>query len=384
MNQGQDSSNERTEKLLRRWGAEEAARGVKLKTAPAPRPAGRPGTGLLRWGPLTAAAGLLVAAGVIFWQAKQPGRKVAEPPPAARSPGGPTAPDATTELKDELAKVRAELNGELAEVRGELAQARSELSAAVEASRLALRQWEKSGAEVRRLEGLLSESRRQADELRRTVKAKDQQLAELTAKLDQAGEEIAELRRRSIDARKRLDDQGRELTAANTRIAHLTESEERSRRAQRKAEEQLATVTARHEAIVHALQQAYLVSAAPGALVGGPAGEMMGGPASENELVVRQTALRRKQLLPRCARVRASVTDDSAKRLVETLEAVLTRLDMLVASDAVAAGSFRALLRQHNLPEQIDDVLTTTNESREVQAWLVEARLILTGAASVG
>ena len=149
-----------------------------------------------------------------------------------------------------------------------------------------------------------------------------------------------------------------------------------------KAEDELAALKLRQRGLMNSFQRLYLSSAEAPARASGA--EPAAAAAPGDGLLTRQLTARRNQMLLRHAHLRPSLQTQAAKDLFETLEVLLIRLDVLAAQDARAAESFAALVRQSKLPERIDEVLAAAAESPEVRSWLMEARLILTGADRVG
>jgi hypothetical protein len=148
----------------------------------------------------------------------------------------------------------------------------------------------------------------------------------------------------------------------------------------RKVEGELAGLKARQAAVVGSFQQAYLHAAAGAA---DPALAERAAAAGEWPLGVRQAAARNAQMLQRLARLRPTVRGGPVGALLDRLEVVLTRLDLMDVFDAGQARSFAALLEGGRLVALIDEALYASGQEPELLAWLLEARLILAGADHV-
>ena len=70
--------------------------------------------------------------------------------------------------------------------------------------------------------------------------------------------------------------------------------------------------------------------------------------------------------------------------MLPQIEAVLTRLDLVNASDTAAVKNFRDMLARTNLPKQIDELLAAKLPSDEVRAWLTEVSFVFEGVQHVG
>jgi hypothetical protein len=83
-------------------------------------------------------------------------------------------------------------------------------------------------------------------------------------------------------------------------------------------------------------------------------------------------------MLARAGRVRRAASGPAGE-LVDQLEVVLLRLDMLEADDAAAAEAFKELLRAADVDARVEAVLAGGDHPAVVTAWLSEAGFILGG-----
>ena len=83
--------------------------------------------------------------------------------------------------------------------------------------------------------------------------------------------------------------------------------------------------------------------------------------------------------MERCAEIRPSVQGTGTGKLVDRLEVVLTRLNMLNVADPAEARAFAALVRRGGLVGEIDETLAK-GQRADIRIWLFEVRLILEGA----
>lgn len=379
MNDTPDNSTQRVEDLLRRWGADEAAGDAKVPPAPAPQRAADRAPRRPTWGYLAAAAaGIIVAAGG-FYLVHRNARAELDRTRALLAEKDREAADADgamAALETDLARARTELRS----ARLTLEQARTKLSALAEDDKAATARLARLEEQSRKRQEELADAKRLSAELRGSLGEKQAALAsarKALGNLDQTKAALADAAKKVERLEGELAGQHSRLAAANSEISRATGRSQQALAARRKVETELSQLKARQEAILASYQRAYLSAAAPGLE---PTRAMSQGEAA---LLPRQVAARRNQMLQRHARLRASLRSESAGRLFETLEVLLTRLDMLDPGDPYSVRSFQALIRQSSLAERIDEVLADVGEPAEVRAWLMEARLILTGAERV-
>ncbi len=325
MSEESDSPKDRVERLLRQWGTVEAVREATARATQAPlrRTAGH--LAVLRWVPVAAAALLLVAAVGVFVASRV--RQAPEPVLALREA---TPPQEIKELHTELAHVQDELR------RSQSALTKAKRELAVQADRLkaALAHFEEEKAD------LIARAEQERTELRQSVTEKESQL----------NAALAELK----DARSRIETTSQQLASSREELVE--------------ARKQFAAQT-EHLRAMHS--QAV---------------------AARREVEIQLTSLRDQQaemmthsrLIQRCAALRGAAHSETTRQLLDKLEVVLTRLDLLDAQDTDAVASFARSVRRAGLLQQIEDVLAATEEGPEVQTWLFEAQLILIGAARVG
>ncbi len=370
-----DNQTDRMERMLRQWGADEAERNATppamggLADPPARRASAM--RSVLRWAPLAAAAILLVAAGVVLHTApfaERPRAPVAADRAAQPPPAMPTTAPSGSQTDDDR---RRQFEKEAADLRGQLAAA---------------------NAKVAELTGIAADAgklRGQLDELRTQHEAKVAQLvaaseAEQRKARDQAGQleaaklKIAELgaARRVLQAaadegglaKQQVADLRKRLTAAANELTRRRKAAEavEAKLAEARLESQRMAV--RHREIVDAFQRTYLASVAPG----------------QTGLEARKTAVRARQMLDRLAKLSGDVRSENTRQLLDRLDAVLTRLDLIDADRAGDAQSFARLLGQGDLERQIEAALAAPGQAKDVKNWLFEAKLILTGGANAG
>lgn len=372
------NQTDRLERMLRQWGADEAGRNASPPAMPALDGAGRSKSrmqGLLRWAPLAAAAILLAASGVVLYvsslseRSQKPGDVVGErkAPPAMASTapvGRPTDDDRIVELEKQAADLRGQIeaaNARLAELPGIAAEA-GRLRAQIDDLR------KRHEAEVTRLtaasEARQLQARKEAQKQAGLIKLAELKIAELeTARrvLQAAADEGALAKEQVAALHKRLAAAGEELTRRRTAIDAVE-----AKLAESKGEFQRMAI--RQREIVAAFQRTYLASVAPG----------------QTGLEARKTAVRARQMLDRLTKLSGEGRSENTRQLLDRLEAVLTRLDLINADRAADTQSFSRLLGQGDLQRQIDDALAAPDQVADVKNWLFEAKLILMGATNAG
>lgn len=343
MGEQPDNQNTRLEGMLRRWGADEAARQAKVGPMPRVLPpttqaAAKPaGVSPWRWLPLAAAAGLLVGAGALFVAAR----------PWSSPPAG---------QGEELARLR-QANQQLQADADGARLARAEAERKLKDERAASRSVA-DDPEYKRLADAEAEARRRAVSLEEALGAKDKDLKAAETAMKGIQDKDKEYKA----AQDKLRDVDRRLAAAVDEMARMRKMNDEADQARTKAQSEYSSLSGQREALLGDFQRAYL------------------GPGGEESLRIRQEAARRNRLVQRCAELRKAEPSDQAGKLMDRLEVVLLRLDMLDASDAGAAMSFAGLVREGDLVGQIDRVLVSSGQSAKSRAWLLEVRCVLMGA----
>jgi uncharacterized coiled-coil DUF342 family protein len=204
-------------------------------------------------------------------------------------------------------------------------------------------------------------------EAKAEVDAKVAELAKAAQETDswkrRVEEESAKVARTAADA----NAVGVRLASAVTELASARKMVDEAQTAQRKAQGDLAEVQARQTALWNDYQQAYLAAAAPG----------------ETGLRAAQAAVRRSQLIERVAKLRAAA-DASQRPLLDKLEVVLTRLEMVEAGTFVSEDLFRKLLATSEVVKRLEEALDSRTLPPQARSVYFEARLILGGAERVG
>lgn len=366
MDEGPDNTNRRVEQMLRRWGAEQAAR-EHQRPQPAASAATRSFRALARW--TAVAATLLIAAAVVvlvvgnLMRGGGWGRPVATAPAAQRQ---------IDRLKSDLAKARQDLEDLQAE------NARDGETIASLLDRLSEQELRHATdlsaaladlAKVRKQSA--AEKARLTDQAKRLTAELDGRRADLSAASTELAKTKAALVAAQADAEKsagQLADLRKRLAAANAEITRASKSHQAALAAARDADNELTALNARLSATLAGFQRMYLTVAAP----------------EKRGWAARQQAARERQLLARCARLRAAAREESARRLLDRLEVLLTRLELLDPAHRGAVEALAALAASSDVGGAIDAALAGGEQTLELRQWLMEARLVLAGAERVG
>jgi|GEM_PF-2480435 len=359
-----DNADEHLERLLRRWGAEEAAGGIDAP--PLRRRYIRRGGAvplMMRWAPLAAAAVVLLAAGALFVasRGRVARRQAASAPPQARDGAASPAPPpvAATQdaglarLRDDLAAMRSELfaaQGRLGEEtrrhEGAVKQLRDELAAAKAGAAAAAGEVERLKAHLARSDAAVRDAVRRGDSAEKDKQA----LAAAAAKVEPLASELAALKVRLRAAAEELARERKRMSATGAAYAQ--------------AQQELTAAKLHGAEAAAAMRRAYMRAAAPGL----------------SGLAARQAAARRARMAERCVELRPLLAGPEAAELADRLEVVFARLAMLDASDAAAGESFHRLLERSGVMGQLEAVLAAAHQPPAVRDWLLEARCILAGA----
>jgi septal ring factor EnvC (AmiA/AmiB activator) len=337
MNHESRQPDDRVEGLLRQWGAEEAAHLADIAAMPAfaPRPRA-PLAAFRRWAPL-AAAGLLLAASAAFFVAARSGADAdlgklrAQLDQAARDLGQARA-DAQRLSREQNDKFQQDL----ARMRETFAAEKTDLQ-------------EQARRQLATLTNALSEKQTRLDETARQLQDREKQVADLKEDFDKNMKLLREFNEKFVTVGKMLDDARRE-----------TSTQEDERKTYQALYHQEAVTLAR-------LRLAYNALAA----------------AREEGLPPLQTTAARNRLIERCHELRRAAVSPTARELFDSLEVLLTRLELLDVKDPVQRGSFTALLATMDLTPKINSVLLNDKEDARVLAWLMETQLVLAGVERV-
>lgn len=331
MSDAPNNSSDRLEGLLRQWGSERAvAEAPEPALPPTPRRAGRVLT-VFRWGPLAAAAMLFVAAGAFYVATDRALREHTMP-----LAEGPTRQSGQTEAEemDNKLRERREIGAsdELAHEEGyyrSVAQERDELA-----------------SEVELLRGLLAE----AEESQRAAgaAATDDRLRELDGRDPPAssGEhlEAAQIETDASDDRAFADAGGSGEAEARDPEHSLGEDYDR----------QTETISA-----------LYLSLVAP----------------DEKGLAAIQTAAGKRDLLGRCSRLQRRFRDSRFEAVLDRVEVVLTRLDLLDIASGQDVRNLAALTRG-DFSEQLTAAIAEADDG-ELRMFLTEVSVVLQGVDHV-
>ena len=352
MNDEPDSTNERLERMLRRWGADEQAGQMQLP--PAPRivgPSRSVAAVLLRWGPLAGAAAVLAAAVTLFLvPQREPARRENRQLTAehrrqvtAMKAKLDTAQERVDRLELDLAEQAKKHETKIALLRKDFQSQRKQLIAEAAGRVVALtKAMDKKQGELKTAEAEIARLRK--DALRFS--------GEIERLAISAGEAESERRKVAVISR--------ELRRVQKLHSGAVSDLQRARA-------EMSVFRAQYASLLNSFQDVYLSAAASGRV----------------GLRARQLAAGRAEMLRRLSDLRVEAGNEAAGRLMDSLEVVLTRLELLDADDARAVRSF-ATLAGPKLIAQMDEVLAAGVASPQVRKWLLEARMILAGAGHVG
>jgi chromosome segregation ATPase len=310
--------------------------------------------------PLAAAAGLLVGAAGIFLASGQwlgsTGR-------------GNSDSKATADLKADADRLRL-LNQEL---KDDLDKA---ILARAQARQLAMDETNKAGELTKEVERLKKDGgtaqkdlQKQFEKLQEDLKAKEKEFTEANDTLTAVKKD----RSRLITVVKDLSESQGRLEMTEKRLAAATEEMGRVRKmydeaeaSKQKTQLEFSALTIQRAAMLLDVQRVYL------------------GEGGAESLRTRQEVARSNKLLQRCAELRKGAEAEPARKLLDRLEAVLLRLDMLEPGELSASASFATLVREGDVIEQIDKALASGTTGTKMRSWLLEVRCVLAGADRVG
>jgi len=379
MTEHDDKPTEGLERLLRHWGAEQAAREAAPPERPAPPafeaapPKHRGGTLVLRWAPLAAAAGLLVAA-VAFFVAGPVSRRGTEmarqQADQLREPEAATAPTQAGETTAQVERLRAELEAALAAKQAAEARLEGAVPREQHEAQLARLREEFLADKAALIAGM---SARIAG-LNQAVEARSREADAAAERVEALTEQLAAAKSRAEAAEQRLaaaapDEQFRKRhEALAAEYANLLALHRESMTRAREAEAAFSTAQVRTQTLMDNFQRLYVSAVAPG----------------REGLAARRSASRRTAMVARCGELARRTDDRQMAELLRDAVVLFTRLELLDPRDADEARAFGALVARSNVVERIDRLLAAGKPMDEARTTLFEAKLILSGAEHVG
>lgn len=335
MNDRPDKADGRLEEMLCRWGVDEAIRQVDQVPLRV-RPPSRARWMRLVWqvGAVAAAAIVLLAGGMLYVNRGSDG--AAQMPQAAFKVPVVYAPAPDAER---------------------IGQLEEQLSAATKAYQVLQDDLAEKDKQLTRQQAALTDAKRELTQLRmgaRSLRTRTQaELAAMTDKVTTSGKNILALQTRLASATKEL---------TNARMANFQATVDK-----RRVEDELAQLRARHAMVL-----ARLLEPNHAATESEPA-----------SVTDRQSAARLRRLLQRCAEFHTSAGEADVV-ILDRIEVILLRLDMLDAKNLDNAKSFEKLLTTAGIARLIDDALSAAQSTIELRMWLYEVRMILLGVNRVG
>ncbi len=365
MNDQNDTKRGRVEGLLRQWGAgEEAGQPIGQRPEGLSVKHGKPRRApllLLRWAPVGIAAGLLLAASIVFLNTSA-NKNDGHVAPLAVAPDSSNAPPVPTTQPVDLSEELAEARKQASDARAALAEALAGKSAGdIEIKGLKLKADEltaslaKQALMEKTLRSLIIRAEQMEIDTRGELEKVKKQLALAQAggvKADADSEKHKRLKARfaiAIDELKRQQE--------TFRTAHAERD---------KAKRALARIKAHRQATLGQMSRIYLAAAAPG----------------KTGLEALQEAMKRRGLLKQCIALQRRAKTDTDRKLLARTEVVLTRLGLLDASDSSAVSAFVVHLGRSDLIASLDALGPLTSDA-DAQDWVFETKLILTGVRRV-
>ena len=103
---------------------------------------------------------------------------------------------------------------------------------------------------------------------------------------------------------------------------------------------------------------------------------MLAGPRS---LAQRQADSRDRNLIRRGAALRAVTSDPELRRLIDTVDLLLTQLALADPANPADVSEYDRMVKQADLPRRIGETIGGQRGSEPLQLWLVEAERVLSG-----
>lgn len=342
----QQDNDQRLEAMLRKWGAQEAVTRASAGATPAlpVAPLRR-----ARWAPLLAAAAVVLAAGAAVITVLQ------------RQNDLQVAADHSRGLEESLQEAKSSLGAKIEAAQQAQARRINELSLS------------KVGAE-KMWADMVAQSEQKIASLTAELSQKEALLAKANADLTPAQSQLTLAGRRLADANAELDKDRAEIENGRKELALVRDEFNRLRKLYDESLEGAATkpgvideARARTAAAWDDFARAYLDATAP----------------DETGFRAMQVSARQSKMVERCTKLRAAAKAEPARKLLDKIETVLTRLELIEPGNFEAEDSFRSLLNSSNVLKEIETALDAGPEA-PTKSFLIEAKLIFSGAQRVG
>ncbi len=347
MTEQREQTDEKMDRLLRKWGAEEAVRQARVDylRRPTPRRA-VPAPSVWQWLPLAASLVLIGGAGVLL---------LVTQPAASSSAAEVERLREALESAERKWKTAAEAFSELRAERERLADIAADSQKLLAAAQAELRA---KASEAADQAGRLAAAAEQVREMTRALSEADAALKAAREQLNLREQETTELRRAAESARAAQE----EISRLRAQIAQQKEGIDAALLDKKILANRVSALQAERDTMRTMLRRFYI------AAVVGATG-----------LSARQAAARHHRLLERFGELRGAIRSAEVRKLADQVEIALTRLALLDPARPSDVDGVASFVEQASLCIRIDDVLAAAEESAAVRSWLLEAQLVLTG-----
>jgi hypothetical protein len=338
-----ENYKERIEELVKKLGAEESIKDVELPPAPAvPPPAG---VRVPWWLHVAAAAMLAVGVGIGWFIAP----RKAEVREVVREKGEGTNKDA------EIQRIRDEYSGRITDL-----QRRHERE---------LEEAEKTHSrDLNEIRAKLAVVDKRVEKLQADVASRDGRITSLEGDLKSSNE----LLKKQNDAWKKdialLQEQKKSMRELEGRMAMMKQRVDDANLAAGRLRTDLKAMRERLADTQKRTAALYIGASAP----------------SQRGLDALRAASRHNRLVQRCGLLRGRARDVEVLSLLDRVEASLVRLDMLDVADLDAVRAFSEKLRKEGLVAKMDQMADSVVTGSELDAFLIEAAIVLRGVEHVG
>lgn len=190
------------------------------------------------------------------------------------------------------------------------------------------------------------------------------QAAQADAKRKQLADENADLQKQ-LEQVKRMKEA---VTQLNQKVDALRKEQDEALAMANRLRKQLAAHREQNQAKLQQMLEVHLQALAP----------------NQRGLEAIQTAARTSSLLQRCVDLRTKEPGKKTRKLLDRIEAELLRLDFLDTGDVTNMIRFEHQLRRSDLLSDITASLPQASQNRDLQIFLAEVDLILSGVQRVG
>ncbi|MBI5724321.1 MAG: hypothetical protein HZA50_10220 [Planctomycetes bacterium] len=214
------------------------------------------------------------------------------------------------------------------------------------------------------LQTALKDSQNQLNALKLQMQALEKKLQDANKEKAGLAEEVKQISRLQKD-KKETDSR---LASATDDLRKKSAQIDELEAARKKTQDELGGLQGEFLRTTRALHKLYMSASAPG----------------QSGMAAAQAASKHNKLLSRCHELTNTPQEAPTRLLRDRVDAVLTKLELVPGGDWTAGQKFTKMVDDTGIIPLIDETLRGQREAPEINAWLMEVRIILVSAGCAG